>query len=262
MGNAIRRGLALLVDTRDLLPDYAKSSLNCTSCHLNGGRVPNAAPLYGVHARYPQYLDRNGAVISIADRVNYCITRSLSGNRLSSDSREMQDLMAYFAFLSLGVQVGATLKGVGLVNMERLHADSGRGREVFERYCVTCHGPQGQGVGRAPALWGERSYSIGASMARVERAASFIQHNMPINAPGSLTDQQAWDVAAYINAHPRPDFPGKEKDWPLGGAPNGVPYATAGREPTERRPLLPRANPAAAQVPAPISVRRIGGAAN
>jgi thiosulfate dehydrogenase len=42
----------------------------------------------------------------------------------------------------------------------------------------------------------------------------------------TLTDQQAFDVAAYVTAMPRPDFPGKEKDWPRGNAPPDVPYAT------------------------------------
>jgi thiosulfate dehydrogenase len=65
-------------------------------------------------------------------------------------------------------------------------------------------------------------------MARRERAASFIWHNMPQSAPGSLTPQNAYDLAAYINSHPRPDSPGKENDWPSGGAPKDVPYATKG----------------------------------
>lgn len=255
MGNAIRRGLALLVDTRDSLPGFAKSSLNCTSCHLNGGRTANAAPLYGVHARYPQYLDRIGAVIPIADRVNYCITRSLSGNRLSTDSREMQDMLAYLAFISRGLTIGATPKGLGMPKMAVLPADSARGHEIYGKICTVCHGPDGQGVGRAPALWGSRSYSIAASMARVERAASFIRHNMPFNAPGTLTDQQAWDAAAYINSQPRPDLPSKANDWPLGGAPADVPYRTAGREPAVITPVLPRADAQRSEVPAPRTVR-------
>ena len=68
-----------------------------------------------------------------------------------------------------------------------------------------------------PALWGEKSYSVGASMAREERAASFIWHNMPQTAPGTLQPQEAFDLAAFINKHPRPDSPGKEGDWPMGG---------------------------------------------
>ncbi|MGQ0765952.1 MAG: c-type cytochrome [Gemmatimonadota bacterium] len=256
MGNAIRRGLALLVDTRDSLPRYALSNLNCTSCHLDGGRVPNAAPLYGVHARYPRYLDRTGAVIPIADRVNYCFTRSLAGNRLPTDSREMQDILAYFSFISQGVPIGAELPGEGMPKMPPLPADSSRGSEAYRTVCAACHGPDGQGVARAPALWGPKSYSIGASMARVERAASFVRHNMPFGAPGSITEQQAWDVALFINSQPRPDMPGKEDDWPLGGAPPDVPYATKGRLPPSVIPVIPRSNPKGAQVPAP---RRASG---
>jgi thiosulfate dehydrogenase len=254
MGNAIRRGLALLTDTRDSLPQYATSNLNCTSCHLNGGRLANAAPLYGVHARYPRYMERTGAVVAVTDRINYCFTRSLAGNRLPTDSREMQDILAYLTFVSRGVPVGATLPGEGMPKMERLDADPARGEQVFTTTCVACHGMDGQGVARSPALWGPKSYSIGASMARVERAASFIRHNMPFGAGGTLTDQQAWDVAAFINGKPRPDSPGKENDWPLGGAPGDVPYDTKGRKASSSPPLLPRKTPQRAIVPAPQRV--------
>jgi thiosulfate dehydrogenase len=255
MGNAIRRGLALLTDTRDSLPQFATSNLNCTSCHLNGGRMANAAPLYGVHARYPRYLERTGAVVAITDRVNYCFTRSLAGNRLPTDSREMQDILAYLAFISHGVSIGATLPGEGMPKMSAIDADPARGEQVFKAVCLACHGPDGQGVGRSPALWGPKSYSIGASMARVERAASFIRHNMPFGAGGTLTDQQAWDVAAFINTKPRPDSPGKENDWPLGGAPSDVPYDTKGRRAMATPQLLPRKTPQNALVPAPPSAR-------
>ena len=78
---------------------------------------------------------------------------------------------------------------------------------------------------------------------------------MPLSNPGSLTDQQAYDVAAYINAHPRPDSPGKEKDWPAEGVPYDVPYNTRGH--VAYRPpasLLPRRNPEGAVVQPPQSI--------
>lgn len=257
LGNAIRRGLALLVDTRDSLPAYARSSLNCTSCHLDGGRRADAAPLAGAFARFPGYLARAGAVISIEDRVNYCFTRSLSGNRLPSDSREMHDMIAYLAFLSRGLALGAPSTSVAITPIPVHQPNDAAGREVYAKVCASCHGADGAGgvTPRAPALWGATSFSIGASMARVERAAAFIRHNMPFSAPGSLTDQQAWDVAAYIDAQPRPDMPGKELDWPYGGAPDDVPYPTSGRTTTITRTLLPRETPGRALVPPPPSVR-------
>ena len=94
-------------------------------------------------------------------------------------------------------------------------------------------------------------------MARVERAASFIQHNMPLGQGGTLTWQQAFDVAAYVNSHPRPDSPGKEGDWPLGGAPADVPYATKGHVAfNPPGSLVPRKNPSLALVPAPQPLAR------
>jgi thiosulfate dehydrogenase len=260
MGASIRRGLYLLRFTPESLPRFATSSLRCTSCHQDDGTKATSAPLTGSHARFPRYLARSAAVVSLADRVNYCMTRSLAGNALPHESREMTDILAYLAFISRDIPVGhrsRTADGL-LALKDTLAGDTTRGRELWAKTCTGCHGPDGGGVPPAfPALWGPKSYSIGASMARQERAASFILHNMPLTLPGSLSAQQAFDVAAFINAHPRPDSPGKENDWPNGGAPRDVPYTTRGHEAFKPPPqLIPRQNPKGALVPPPPSVRR------
>ena len=258
-GASARRGLHLLRFTPESLPAFAISGLRCTSCHQDDGLKPTAAPLTGSHARFPKYMPRSGAVVSLADRVNYCFTRSLAGNAVPVASREMTDILAYLAFISRDVPVGAQMAGAaGLVAMEdTLVGDPERGRVKFGQSCAVCHQQDGSGAGPIPPLWGPRSFSIGASMAREERAASFIWHNMPQSAPGSLRPQEAYDLAAFINSHPRPDSPGKEADWPLGGAPGDVPYATAGHAP-HRPPsaLVPRTRTAGAIVPNPPSARR------
>jgi len=255
MGASIRRGLYLLRHTPDSLPRYATSGLSCTSCHQLDGTKLTSGPLTGSHARFPKYLSRTGAVISLADRINYCFTRSLAGNVLPVDSREMTDLLAYIAYISRDVPVGVQLAGAdGLPRMaEALEGDATRGESLFtEKTCATCHGADGNGVGPLPPLWGARSYSIGASMSRIERAASFIYHNMPQTAPGSLTPQEAFDLAAYINGKPRPDSPAKEGDWPMGGNPADVPYdLRSGHRAYRPPPLLPRATPSRAIVPVP-----------
>jgi thiosulfate dehydrogenase len=254
---AVYRGLALLVHTKDSLPRYVGSNLACTSCHLDEGRRANAAPLAGVYARYPRYIDRAAAVVPLEDRVNYCFTRSLAGSKLPNDSREMQDIVAYLAYISRDVPVGGHVPGEGMPAMPALVGDSTRGRAVYDQTCAVCHGPEGAGVAPAPALWGPRSFSIGASMARPERAASFVKHNMPLDKPGTLTNQQAFDVAVYLTGMARPDMPGKELDWPEGGAPADVPYATKGRAATRSPRLLPRAGrPSDAIVGTPASVLR------
>jgi thiosulfate dehydrogenase len=259
MGRSIRRGLALVTHTHDSLPQYAPGSISCSNCHLDAGLRRDAAALIGVYSRFPKFMDRTGAVIPIEDRVNYCFTRSLAGRRIPAGSSEMRDIVAYLAFISRGVPIGAHVKGEGMPKMPALTGDSARGHRIFTTTCVVCHGADGQGMPPAiPALWGPRSYAVGASMAREERAASFIRHFMPFNKPGSLSDQEAFDVAAYVNAMPRPDSPGKEHDWPGGGAPKDVPYDTRGH--TAYRPpshLFPRPMERST-VPAPTSVLRPG----
>ena len=270
LGASIRRGLALLRDTPDSLPAHAPGRIGCANCHLDGGRSPVAAPLAGSHARFPKYMPRSGGVIGLADRVNYCFTRSLAGRRLPHESREMQDILAYLAFLSRGVPVGAGQRLPGADGLARipgaealaaaLPGDSARGAAVYGARCASCHAADGAGHAangaRIPALWGAGSYSVGASMARQERAAAFIWHNMPLAQGRSLTPQQAYDVAAYVNAHPRPDSPGKAHDWPTGGAPADVPYALrSGHAAFRAPPVLPRAG-AGTLVPPPAPLAR------
>lgn len=267
LGAAIRRGLALVMHTADSLPEYSPGNISCTNCHINGGRNVDAAPLAGSQARFPKYMERTGAVIGLADRVNYCFTRSLGGNRLPVESREMQDILAYIAWLSSGVPVGEGKKLPGSEGIRamptELAGDRTRGATIFTAKCVACHGPNGAGNPAIPpgipALWGPRSFSVGASMARQGKAASFIWHNMPYGQGKTLTQQEAFDVASYVTAQSRLDSPGKEQDWPAGGTPADVPYATKGHAAFDPPPLLPRANPSRTIVQSPAPVRR-GGA--
>jgi thiosulfate dehydrogenase len=148
MGASIRRGLYLMRFTPESLPDYATSGLRCTSCHQEDGLKLTAAPLTGSHARFPKYMARTGTTITLADRVNYCFTRSLAGNVLPVESREMTDLLAYMQFISQDVPTGYKLAGHdGLVSMpDTLDGDATRGERLFtEKTCVTCHGANGDG---------------------------------------------------------------------------------------------------------------------
>lgn len=231
LGASIRRGRALLAATRDSLPAHVGNGLRCTSCHLDDGRRAGAIPWVGVYARFPQYRSRNDRVNLLSDRINDCFVRSLNGTPLPADGRDVRDMIAYMAFLSRGYPVGAETEGQGLPGMEPLAGDTARGAALFAASCSTCHGVDGQGTQVAPALWGPRSYNIGAGMARVRTAASFIRHNMPFGDP-NLTDQQAFDVAAYVNSRPRPDLAGKEDDWPRGDPPPDVAYPTRGAGPS------------------------------
>lgn len=223
---SVRRGRALLANTRDSLPANVGSKLRCVSCHMNDGLSPNKLPLVGVFARFPQYRSRSATVELIEDRINDCFERSLNGRALARDSRPMRDMVAYLAFLSYGIPVGATLEGQGLPRLDPLPGDTASGRAIFAGRCTICHGPDGQGTTAAPPLWGPGSFNIGAGMARLRTAASFIHVAMPFDKPGTLTPQEAYDVAAFVTSRPRPDYARKGNDWPNGNPPPDVAYPT------------------------------------
>jgi thiosulfate dehydrogenase len=224
-GVAVRRGLALLTATRDSLPAHVGNALRCTSCHLDAGRRASGTWI-GSFAHFPQYRARRGAVELIEDRVNDCFRRSLNGSALAPDGRDMRDIVAYLAFLSWRAPVGPPQPNARLQRFAALRPDTAAGRATFSTVCALCHGAAGEGTAAAPPVWGPRSFNIGAGMARVRTAASFIRDNMPFDRPGTLTDQQAFDVAAFVVAQPRPDFSGKERDWPNGDPPPDVAYPT------------------------------------
>jgi thiosulfate dehydrogenase len=228
---SIRRGRALLRNTRDSLPRNVGNQLQCVSCHALDGTKKNTMSLVGVYSRFPQYRPRSGHVDLIEDRVNDCFERSMNGRGLSHTSADMRDLVNYMAFLSRGVPAGHRVDGQGVPALEPMKGDTTAGRAQFATTCAPCHGASGEGTPAAPPVWGPQSYNIGAGMARVNTAAAFIKSAMPQTAPGTLTAQQAFDLAAYINSQPRPDFARKDLDWPRGDPPPDVAYPTRATRP-------------------------------
>ena len=225
LGEQIRLGYLIVVNTQEYAQPYIGNRLNCTNCHLDGGLNPNAASFVGLAAVYPEYRARSGKMNTLADRVNECFERSLNGRALPLDSSKLQAVVAYITWLSRGVPSGAKLPWRGLQRIEsRRPLDSANGKQVFANKCSFCHGLDGQGTMAAPPVWGPQSYNVAAGMTRVSVAAAFIKSNMPRSWGWSLSDDDAYDVAAYINAQPRPDFPGKANDWPKGGKPADSPY--------------------------------------
>ena len=78
--------------------------------------------------------------------------------------------------------------------------------------CAMMNWAQADGIaialhGNFPALWGTKSFNWGAGMGNIKNAAGFIQANMPLGLGGTLSDQQAWDVATYMDSHERPQDP-------------------------------------------------------
>lgn len=224
-GEAIRMGYLMVVDTQEYGKQYVGNALNCTNCHLDAGLNPNAASFVGISGLYPEYRARADRRMSLVDRINECFERSMNGKALPADSTRLSAIVAYIEWLSQNVPAGSTVPWRGIPRITTTRPpDPANGKNVFAKKCNFCHGTDGQGTMAAPPVWGPRSYNIGAAMARVGVAASFIKANMPRGWGWSVTDDEAFDVAAYINSQPRPDFPGKVRDWPKGGKPADVPY--------------------------------------
>jgi thiosulfate dehydrogenase len=220
-GDAVRRGRDMFMETSTRVSDHVGNTLACVNCHLDAGRRENSAPMWGAYGLYPAYRGKTKSISTLEDRIMGCFTYSMnaqaspSGQPPPAGSDVYRDLMTYFSWMSDGAPTGEKMPGSGFPKVKKPEEgyDVMRGQKVYAMNCALCHGSNGQGQKDVesgvvfPPLWGPDSYNWGAGMARIDTAAGFIKANMPLGKPFSLTDQEAWDVAAYINSHERPKDP-------------------------------------------------------
>lgn len=226
----IKYGRELIVSTSEFLGPNGKvkkisNGLNCQNCHLEAGTAPLGNNYSAAKSTYPKVRGRSGKSEDIQSRINGCFQRSLNGEALPVNSKEMVAMVAYMDWLGQDVPKDEKPKGAGIYEVPLLDraADPVQGKTIYERQCVACHMTDGQGVMKAdgsgytyPPLWGEHSYNQGAGLFRMSRFAGYVKVNMPLGATFEnpiLTDEESWDVAAYVNSLDRPkrDFP---NDWP------------------------------------------------
>lgn len=231
MGEAIRYGEKIATQTQVYAKAYVGNGLNCTSCHLDGGKKQGAATWVGIWGVFPEYRSRNARINSLQDRINDCFQRSMNGKPLPLESKEMQGMLAYMWWLSKDVPTGMDVQGRGFRRLQAVASvDPVRGKTLFAEKCVACHQADGSGMTKPdgsylfPAVWGPKSFNIGAGLGRLNNAASFIKHNMPQGQEGTLSDQDAYDIAEYVIKQPRPDFAHKQLDWPKGDKPKDARY--------------------------------------
>jgi thiosulfate dehydrogenase len=206
-GDSIRSGLHIFEDTALYAPRYTDSKVSCSSCHAAGGIQPYAVPLVGAPAWFPMYSKRAGHRISLADRIEECFVRSENGRPLPYDSPEMKAIVAYIEWLSTPEPHHLPFSSRGLALLPEMHADAKRGAALYAEQCAGCHGDHGQGTPPMfPPLWGPDSFNDGAGMNQVRKMASFVYSNMPQNRMGILSEQEAFDVSAFIHQQRRPPF--------------------------------------------------------
>lgn len=213
-GRMVRLGEAIFRDTGAEAHAYVGNTLSCENCHLDAGRLANASPLWAAYVAYPAYRSKNGHVNTYAERMQGCFRFSMNGTAPPLDSKVLVALETYSYWLSRGAPVGESLPGRGYAKLHdpATPPDYARGERVYAQHCAFCHGADGAGRAVAgktlfPALWGKDSYNWGAGMGSVNNAAAFVKANMPLGLGGTLSDQDAWDVAYFVDAQERPQDP-------------------------------------------------------
>lgn len=232
---------------------YSGTYMDCASCHLDTGTRPGTLSLLQATDRYPRFSGRDGGDRDLRDRINGCMTRSMNGRELFRDSIEMRSIEMYVNNLNaqysvMGESRRQAHEPPAFVEPNRV-ADVEAGRLVYEARCQTCHGDNGEGLLATsekregylfPPLWGSDSFNNGAGMTRLLTAARFIKARMPLGQE-DLNDDEAYDVAAFVNSHERPQRNNLEVDYPdLTRKPVDSPYPPYADEfPIEQHRLGP-----------------------
>ena len=213
---AVYRGYDYAIQTYELVNQpgetpFVGNRLHCQSCHLHGGGDPEAGWWAGSYQRM-------GGLEGLQNRINGCFERSMNGRALCTPGTDcdnntvMSTLIAYMRWLDVQYarRYGKKTPTSGFPPLPEppLPPSADRGAAVFAQKCAYCHDVDGQGryLGGyfRPAVWGPDSYNAAAGLGKVETLAAFIGANMPYTSGGLLTPQEAWDVATFIDAQPRP----------------------------------------------------------
>ena len=241
LAKKIKRGFRNFTNTPRYARRFSGGGMSCNNCHPNAGQKEKMLPLVGVAKFFPEYNKRLGRSFSLEDRIVGCFLRSMNATgagsgkvsvrheselasaTLSPTCEEVEAVSTYISWLSSGVSEKDSILWRGhntipaskLIPIDMLSAKLGK--KLYVEKCSTCHGLNGQGVEigdkKAGPLWGPRSWNDGAGAARTYTLAGLIRHPMPYLDPGSLTDEDAQQIAAYITSKPRPMFPYKDKDY-------------------------------------------------
>lgn len=229
-GDMIRYGRDLLSNTAKYFGPQGSiaqisNGMNCQNCHLEGGSRLFGNNYGSFISSYPKLSNRSGKVTPASARISECFERSLNGKAPDTSGKEVQAMLAYMKWIGKDVKKGQKLFGSATIKptfMARA-ADPAKGETIFILKCQSCHGKNGAGqlatdkkTYTYPPLWGDHSYNNGAGMYRIINLAGFVKNNMPFGVTyknPQLTDEEAYDVAAFINSRPRP---GRDQraDWP------------------------------------------------
>jgi thiosulfate dehydrogenase len=214
-GKMVKLGEAIFHDTQKNASEFVGNDLQCSNCHLDRGRLANSAPLWAAYVAYPAYRSKNDHVNTFQERLQGCFRFSMNGKAPPFNDKVLIALESYAYFLAKGLPTGKTeVEGRGYPKLAKPASfDLKKGEQIYQAKCALCHGVDGEGQKAVdgspvfPPLWGPRSFNWGAGMGSINNAAGFIKANMPLMQGYSLSDEEAWNVAAFIDSHERPQDP-------------------------------------------------------
>jgi thiosulfate dehydrogenase len=229
-GQMIRYGKELIAHTSKYFGPNGSiaritNGMNCQNCHLDGGTKLFGNNYAGFISSFPKMSGRSGKVEPASARIAECFNRSLAGKVPDESGKEIQAMLAYMKWLGTGVKKGEKVFGTGTEKLKYLDraANVKHGAILYTSKCQSCHGATGEGILAEdkltyvyPPLWGKHSYNDGAGMYRLSNFAGFVKNNMPYGArygDAQLSDEEAWDLAAFVNSQPRP-HKDQRKDYP------------------------------------------------
>lgn len=201
------------------------NGMNCNNCHLDAGTKAWGNNYGSVYSMYPKMRARSGQVENLYKRVNDCMKRSLNGQPLRRDEKEMKAMISYIEYIGSTMPKGKEANAAGIYDLPYLDraADPVKGKALYDSKCASCHQVNGQGILAEdkkeytyPPVWGDNSYNQGAGLYRISRFAGYIKYNMPLGTTyenPQLSDEEAWDIAAYVENQPRPSKD-LSQDWP------------------------------------------------
>jgi len=239
VGKMVKLGEEIVThtNTHPMTKDVIVTTLTCKNCHLAGedsraGTTKNIGTFIGTAAAFPAYSSRHKRIQTLQERIDGCFLRCMSSKKSFMGTKTMRAVEAYIASLSDGEPMHMNTKGPRSHKITKLwekntkkfaniyrkatHQNYLKGKELYQKKCAVCHGQSGEGTDNFPALWGKDkngkwlSYGADGSMAKLKNSATWIQDNMPFKQERTLNDQDAADVALFINAQERKSYKGFE----------------------------------------------------
>src|SRR3569833_4456564 len=178
LGEAIKRGRNIFVDTGKYAPQYVGNSMACAQCHLDAGRRENSAPMWAAYVQYPKFRAKNNKINTLEERINGCFNYSMNaqaspaGKAPPPGDDVYKDLMTYMYWLADGAPTGEHMRRGGYIKVAQTKDgyDLKRGQAVYAQNCALCHGASGarageRGTARAPGVtWASTSFSGGSAL--------------------------------------------------------------------------------------------------